>query len=497
MTRKSSPYEIATPKPAALIEALRAIGYDLPTAIADILDNSVSAKARNIDITIHWSGAESWIRVLDDGGGMSEQELFEAMRPGSQNPLQRRSANDLGRFGLGLKTASFSQARRLTVMTRRLGDSVFVREWDLDYVEQVNEWRLLKQPSKEAEQWLRDVPSRASGTAVLWTKLDRLTGGELVTDAGAHGRFNDAIDHVRSYLALIFHRFLEEHSLRISINEIPVEPWNPFFVHHPATRQTPEETIPFANSSTKFRGYVLPHKDKLTEEEYLRWGGFNGWTAHQGFYVYRNRRLLVFGDWLRLGAPSVWTRDEQYKLARIRLDITNELDSDWQLDVKKSRARPPALIRERLTELALNVRLQARSIFVHRGRYGPRAPVPQELVRPWSSTFRNGKRVYSINRSHPTVQAILARTTNDASELDALLRLLEETVPVEQIWLDMTEEPRDRGIPYDGVELNVLRADLRRLYQGLTASGINATTARQRLHTIEPFNRYPELIKEL
>jgi hypothetical protein len=492
----SDKYELATPKPAALIESLRAIGYNLPTAIADIIDNSISADAKSVEVTFHWDGANSWVRILDDGRGMTKDELFEAMRPGSQNPLQKRSARDLGRFGLGLKTASFSQARRVTVASRRHGQAVSSREWDLDYVEKVNEWRLLIQPTAASTLWHDPLQSRLSGTAVLWTKLDRLTLGEQVVDAAAHSRFNDAIDHVRSYLALIFHRFLEDRNLKISINTIPVEPWNPFFENHPATYRTPVESIPFGNSTLEFRGYILPHKDKLTDQEFNLLGGLNGWNAHQGFYIYRNRRLLVFGDWLRLGAPTLWTRDEQYKLARIRLDISNDADSDWQLDVNKSRARPPALIRERLTDLAAKIRLQARSVFAHRGQYGPRAPAPQELERPWQSSLRNGKRVYVINRQHPMIQTILS-TSNNKSEIDALLRLLEETVPVEQIWLDTAEQSNDRSIPYDGIDLALLRKDLRTVFDALKNSGVDDANARQRLRSIEPFNRYQELIKEL
>ena len=148
-----SEYEIATPRPGALIESLRSIGYDLPTAVADIIDNSLTASARQVDIVFHWAGANSWICILDDGTGMSDQELFEAMRPGSQNPLQTRSSNDLGRFGLGLKTASFSQARRLTVITKTTSGAIAVREWDLDYVEREDEWRLLKEPTIDIKAW--------------------------------------------------------------------------------------------------------------------------------------------------------------------------------------------------------------------------------------------------------------------------------------------------------------------------------------------------------
>src|SRR5439155_5662342 len=165
-------YEIANPKPAALIESLRSIGYNLPTAIADIIDNSITAGASEAKIECYWSGSDSWIAISDNGRGMSDQTLSQAMRPGSENPLDHRSTHDLGRFGLGLKTASFSQARRLTVFSRH-NDQKSVREWDLDYVEKTNEWRLLTDASPEAKLCLERLHLNQFGTVVLWTKLDR------------------------------------------------------------------------------------------------------------------------------------------------------------------------------------------------------------------------------------------------------------------------------------------------------------------------------------
>lgn len=490
-------YEIANPKPAALIESLRAVGYNLPTAIADIIDNSLTADARNVELQFHWAGADSRICIIDDGRGMSESELHEAMRPGSRSPIEERAPEDLGRFGLGLKTASFSQCRSLTVISKAPGASPCSRCWDLEYVAEHDEWRLLKTPAPGAEEWLKRVHHRLSGTAVIWNRLDRITGEDLTADAAAHARFNDAIDHVRQHLALVFHRFLADGSLTLKINGDAIKAWDPFLENHPATYRTAEERIPFGKSPVVFRGFVLPHKDKLQNGEFLAAGGPYGWAAHQGFYVYRNFRLLVFGDWLRLGSPSAWTRDEQFKLARIRLDITNETDSEWHLDVKKSTARPPVAIRDRLTQLGGEVRRMAREVFAHRGRYGPRAPVPQEIERPWISRLRNGHRVYSVNRAHPMVSAVTQRGAEGAAEVEALLRVLEETVPVQQIWLDTAEQTYDHAVPYDGVDYAILRADMRRVFELLTKSGINAQTARERMRLIEPFNRYPNLIKEL
>lgn len=402
-------YDVVPPEPAALIESLRSVGYTLPTAVADILDNSIAAGARNIHIQFHWAGSQSAVSILDDGRGMSDAKLRDAMRPGSRNPLEERTPDDLGRFGLGLKTASLSQCRNLSVASKPAKGAVSTRTWDLETLATSPEWRLLREPSDAAADAIKSLEKMPSGTAVVWSVLDRLIGDDQVGDAVAHSRFNDAIDHVREHLALTFHRFIEDRSIKIHLNGKPVTAWNPFMrdARSPSA-PTPEEFIQFGKSGMTFQGFILPHKDALTDEEFIKNGGPRGWTAQQGFYVYRNKRLLVYGDWLRLGRPSPWTREDHYRLVRIRLDIFNDADAAWHLDVKKSSARPPALIRDRLTDLAERVRATARSVFAHRGKYGKRSATPTPSERPWLSVTRENRRVYSVNRAHPAVQAVLS-----------------------------------------------------------------------------------------
>jgi hypothetical protein len=490
-------FEIANPDPSSLIESFRALGYSLPSAIADLIDNSITAAASNININFHWAGKDSHICILDDGHGMTEGALFEAMRPGSKSPLDVRAPHDLGRFGLGLKTASFSQCRELCMISKVAGGGESAFTWNLDYVCKHSEWRLLRSHTLCSETYLSELAHNPSGTAVIWSILDRLAGGTSVQDPAAHIVFNNAIDHVREHLALTYHRFLEDHALKISINGHEVVPWNPFMERHVSTYQTTEERIPFGRSAVKLKGFVLPHKDKMSVQDWERNGGPRGWTGQQGFYVYRNKRLLLQGDWLRLGTPNPWTREEQYKLARIRLDISNDTDGEWQLDVKKSTARPPAILRHRLTELAATIRAEARKVFAHRGQYGPRPGRAVELERPWVSQIRNGHRMYSINRDHPLIKELLHRSGEMRSDVETVLRFLEETVPIQQIWLDIAEQVQDQAIPYDGIDYALLRADMRRLFDILVNSGINNETARQRIRSMEPFNRYSDLIKDL
>ena len=216
----------AIPGAAAMIETFRAIGYSLETAVADIIDNSISAGARNIYINRVWRGGESMIIIKDDGHGMSDEEIIQAMRPGAQNPLEERSLTDLGRFGLGLKTASFSQCRNLTVISKKKGGNVNFWTWNLDYVALTNRWELVRWLPDESENMLDDVDS---GTVVVWSNLDRvLPPLTRVDDENDKRKFSEAFDKVKSHLAMTFHRFLEDKSFKLYWCSHEIKPWNPF-----------------------------------------------------------------------------------------------------------------------------------------------------------------------------------------------------------------------------------------------------------------------------
>ena len=167
-------YEIVDPSPSAMIECLRAVGYSLATAIADLVDNSISAEARNVWIDFEWDGGKSFVSIADDGHGMDSAELVVALTLGSKSPLEARDSKDLGRFGLGLKTASFSQCRRMVVRSRRRDAGWSAGIWDLDYVSKWGEWRLLRECIESEEQHFNEIESLSHGTIVLWSKLDRI-----------------------------------------------------------------------------------------------------------------------------------------------------------------------------------------------------------------------------------------------------------------------------------------------------------------------------------
>lgn len=449
-------YDIVNPNAAAMIESLRAYGYSLNTAIADIIDNSISAGANNIWIRLHWGGDDSWISITDDGSGMDEKALINAMRPSSSNPLAQRAKSDLGRFGLGLKTASFSQCRSLTVASKTKGLEPNLRRWDLDYVGKHNEWRLLREAREDSADRIAQLSSLNHGTIVLLENLDRLCGQQNADDESLRRKFFLHIDSLAQHISMVFHRFMEPKSgLNVFINggsnEHKLKPWDPFLTLADATSPQPAEKKTFHDGVIKVKGYVLPHKDKIGSTEYESASGPNGWNDQQGFYVYRNERLLVAGSWLGLGGRSHgWTKEEHYKLARIKVDIPNSMDSAWQIDVKKSSAVPPPPVAKWLEEYAGHVRREAREVFSHRGQYGQRTK-NSEITRLWKAGSRSGSQIYKIDRKNHLVKNILDQAGRLKSDIETMLRILEETVPVQQIWLDIAEHSERSNEPMGGL----------------------------------------------
>jgi hypothetical protein len=486
-----------------MIESLRGVGYSVETAIADLVDNSIAAGARNVRLDFHFDGPDSWMTLLDDGRGMGSEELRQAMTVGGRSPLETRAAGDLGRFGMGLKTASFSQCRRLTVASRPEGGGLSVRRWDLDYIARpdVNEWRLLTGPAGGSEDRLKPLEAAACGTLVLWERLDRVTAG-LTHDRRSEDAFLAMVERTEQHLAMVFHRYLEGPAPRIRITlkgSARLRPWDPFLSTHPATFPSPVERIPSPGGLVALQGFVLPHRDQLDEETWRRAAGRDGWTSQQGFYVYRNDRMLVAGGWLGLGEPRVWTREEPFKLARLAVSFANTADAEWEVDIRKSVARPPRPVRPRLTALADVVRTGARRVFAHRGTYGSRAPTV-DLVQAWiTATGRKGVS-YRVNREHPAAARVRDALGHHHESLEDLLRVVEASVPVQRIWLDAVEQGdvQSSAGTLDDEQLAAIEATARALFEHLTGrTGLAPDVAGARLLATEPFQNHPDIIDRL
>jgi len=443
---------------------------------------------------------------------MSEAELRSAMRLGSQSPVEERDVDDLGRFGLGLKTASFSQARRLTVISRTGTGQDALRRWDLDHLAspEVKGWQLLKTAHLETGERAHELDRKEldSGTQVLLEVLDRVLGSMSGDDSSKTGEkhFVNEVSKVREHLEMVFHRFLADRSsrgIKIFINEEPLIPWDPFVEDNPATQPFSPENFPADSVTEKFgkvklKGFVLPHKDRFDDTDssrshqlHAQSGGPAGWNAQQGFYLYRNRRLIVAGDWLGLGpGTNGWKKEEHYKLARIRVDIPNSMDQEWQIDVKKSTALAPPVLRSWLQGLAKTVRERAKDVYSHRGSYGPRTPSARnEHAYPWVCKTRRGEAFsYRIDRKNPVLKALIdSLPPDDEKRLETLLRLVEETVPVQRIWVDTAENQDGVAGPFEGESAGKMRGYILTVHDVLCRGGLDEVDAWNRLAEFEAF----------
>lgn len=430
----------------SLIEATRSIGYSLESAIADIIDNSISADATNIDILFSPNGVP-FIQIIDNGFGMDLETLKSAMTFGSKDPLGNRSDFDLGRFGLGLKTASFSQCKKLTVISKRDG-AINGMCWDLDTVRDLGSWSVgcLAEDDMEGVKNIDRLESLKSGTLVVWEKLDKLSNN---SDDLLEKALGEKMIQVDSHLSLVFHRYLSGETgikkIYISMNNRKLEPFDPFFSEKSKSIME-EEKISLENSKIFVKPVLLPHPDKMTVSELDKYGGKEGLKKGQGFYVYRNKRLIVWGTWFRLIAM-----DDTYKLARVRVDIPNTLDNLWSLDVKKSTAQPPIVLREHLRKLVENLTLRSKETWHARKR----KEKSKDSLHFWSSEITNSGTLFTINIQHPLISNFINELSDSKrKELTHILKLIENGFPIYEMYLKMNSDEKI-SLPLSESEISI------------------------------------------
>lgn len=465
-----------------LIESTRSIGYSLQAAIADIIDNSISAFASNIHI--FYFPKNSYIAILDDGCGMNANDLENAMRYGCKNPNQKRASNDLGRFGLGLKTASLSQCRTLTVASIQNGH-IEARRWDIDHVTTTHDWSLL---ILETDSDLNKIPcieklkKLKTGTLVVWQNLDRLQIGTLDFSRA----MSKKMDVVREHLSLVFHRYINgEQGLKrvlLSMNDLPVEGANPFLIGR-NTKVMADEEINIEGEKVIVCSYMLPHLSSLSLDEINLLGGKEGLRRKQGFYVYRNKRLLIWGTWF-----NMMRQGELSKLARVQVDIPNELDNLWTLDIKKSIAVPPEIVRNNLNIVISRLAERSKRTWEFRGK----KETCDSVTHIWSrNKGRQGGFFYSINREHPLLTMFEDIPLQMKRNLEMLLHNIETGIPLNQLYLDLTSEKQVEN------ETDTTLPDVEAMLQELVDQMPNSTKKSillERLAIAEPFVNYPTLI---
>ena len=473
----------SVPEAGLLLMSLRAVGYTEETAIADILDNSISADATQIKISFSWS--DERIVIADNGAGMTGEDLVSNMRIGSSDPSEIRSKKDLGRFGMGMKTAAFALGKRLTVITKTRGQYANAT-WDLDEVLKIG-WNLIIQKDESLEQYYSLLQDQ--GTVVIIEKLDRMI--EPHNKQKSKSKFYSTIRKTEKHLGLTFHRFIEEDGLRIYINENHVDAWNPFLIDNRATQELPEE-IPVSDDGLHeaiIQPYILPHKTKFqNQEEYQIAGGPKGWNYHQGIYLYRNKRLIVYGTWF-----DYVKKEPAYNLARIKLDISSESDELWGIDIKKSTASPPLYIKDAM-ERSIDMATEASArVYNSRGTYTRNTTIPS-LSYVWEQRKVNGRYTFHINKKHILLNSIRDQL-NDLGKmsLSAYLSLVESYAPFMVSGVtDAMQKPQ--AVPQDSTEKMLELAEIKRHIELFRQKGFTEDEIR---FTLLEMSNYKHLKAEI
>jgi hypothetical protein len=414
----------APPIAKNFIKTLRKFGYTMESAVSDIIDNSISAKAKTIRIT--YLPQSDWLSIIDDGKGMSKDELIIAMTPGSSDPDLEREDGDLGRFGSGLKTASWSQAKKLIVVTKDK-KSIYAASWDLDEIEKTNTWDLSLLSESEinsiCKTYFIDIPKK--GTAVIWDKIDSIQGStKQEMDGDQSEKLSKIIDHV----ALTYHRFLEAAGspLKIEINNQRLKPRDPFLKKHPRTHESQPDMI----GQIKFQVFTIPNPSDLVKEDLQELELNDGLIKNQGFYIYRHKRLIQYGGWFGLDRFK-----ELSKLTRIMVDVPISLDSEWVTDVKKSSMRPPPIVRKELRNIILRLQSNSKRNIQYKGTKSIKSTKTWEVVTKEKLNF------YQLSKENTKLKKLAKELDQSKLKiLNSYLKDIETDIPWEAIYSDFASD---------------------------------------------------------
>ena len=479
------------PRADFLMGAMRSMGYTFESAIADIIDNSISAGAQNIYLGFPKEPTHQFVYILDDGCGLDKSSLFAAMRYGSSAYMSDRNKWDLGRFGLGLKSASLSQCKVLSVVSKHAGE-VYSYRWDYDYIVREGEWFVIELENDE----ISDLPGferlleTETGTLVVWQNFDTIekSSGDVYTTLDG---YKVSLDE---YLSLIFHRFLNGdlgYKIDISINNFKLKGLDPFLEKNSKTNRRQEIQLAITDTQGKERyinviPFILPFQRDLSKDDIRLLGGIENLRTKQGFYIYRNFRLIIWGTWF--GLP----RQELTKNARIRVDIPNTLDDIWNIDIKKQNAAIPKSIMNSLKNAIKNTMDMAVKVQTHRGRI---AQVDDGHDYIWTRIEgRESKYFYKINRHSKIFQLLEGKVDDETMGwIEIVLEEIERNVPYQQIYIDTShnsldeEENEERLKDIENKALIVLRNIL------LISPSEDLRSVVDKLFNAEPFCKHLEM----
>lgn len=414
------------PPATSLLKGLRAIGYSFSTAVADIIDNSITAQATWVKLYLDPLDKEPYFLIFDNGYGMNSNELENAMLFGSNRENKIDCKEDLGRFGLGLKSASLSQCKKFVVISKKYG-RINAMSYDIDEIEKTNSWdlQILAREEINTYPYVDKLMELESGTIVIWNKFDKI---QSESGDNFENTFRSIVAEMKKHIEYVFHRFYND--IDIFINEKRIEKRDPFLqssLRAQHGRMT-KIKVDGCDRTIDVVPHTLPYANTLTQEEKALLGNPKSIYDEQGFYIYRNKRLIYWGNWMHMGYKS-----ELNKLARIQVDIPSDLDEMWMLDVKKSSAKIPQVIKDQIRSAIEDSTIKSKRVIRYRGDNEAKSECPV-----WNRIRdRDGFVKYEINRDNPLIKILLDNIGNTENDLlENLLSQIEFYLPKARIQND-------------------------------------------------------------
>lgn len=435
------------PDPGRVIEGLRDTGYDFNTAVADIVDNSIAAAATKVEILINVDPQnEVTVYIADNGTGMNLAQLKNAMRYGSR---RRPDPSSLGKFGLGLKTASTSFCKKLSVISR--GDDGEVRkvQWDLDYVARKG-WKLKQLSVNDDEmEVFEQTAGNGTGTLVVWEDNDRIFLRDYKQKSAAQNAMARMVDKLYFHLSVVYQRFIDTSfedvpNVEIVLNNKKVLPWDPFCKNEPNTEELAVKTIKVKmpngeESGFTLKAYAIPRSDTFSSKQAEKSANIS--TTYMGFYIYRENRLIHYGDWL-----GMFVKDPHDSLLRIDFSFDHTLDDAFNVDIKKSKIQLNETIYNYINKQFLPAPHRAAN---QKYRTGVNKSVSKKSENAHSASNQN------IDEKAPAIERTKVTVTN-ASKGEVVIQNAQGEFK-HTIVVQSAEKPDEcRVVPVDSLEGNVL-----------------------------------------
>lgn len=483
------------PKADNLMGSMRSMGYSFESAIADVVDNSISANCSCVQLFFPTKPEECYIEILDDGIGMSRDGLINGMRYGSRASEEARNEEDLGRFGLGLKAASLSQCRKLTVASKLRGtNKISAFQWDYKYILEQGDWYMLELTTLEIGMIpnIDRLLELEGGTLVLWEDFD-------IIDKASNGQVYYTLceykEKINKYLGLIFHRFIsgtDTRKVQIVLNRNRIAALDPFLERKSTRRKEFQLEIVDSDGIERYiqvRPFILPFIKDLKPQEIEKLGGAENLRTKQGFYIYRNHRLIIWGTWFGM------QRSELTKNARILVDIPNTLDDIWSIDIKKQQATIPKSIQNRLKRAVADVMDGSVRQHVYRGR----PDRGDNIDHLWNRMKgREDAYYYEINRDSLPYKFLKERISEEDMEyVEMYIQELERNIPLYEMYLDQSNNAiMDKEDEKRSSELFVYALSILDSYS-LYDKKVTRECVEELFNTKEPFCNNKQLLPQV